>query len=85
MKKPTLVILLAIAVFCNTANAQTINCLTVNGSNIYAGTWGSGIYFSADNGSTWKQVWNTNIQLGTFQKIQDMQRDRKSTRLNSSH
>ncbi|MCX6156999.1 MAG: T9SS type A sorting domain-containing protein [Ignavibacteriae bacterium] len=37
-------------------NIQDVYALTASGTNIVAGTWGSGVYRSADNGSNWIQT-----------------------------
>jgi hypothetical protein len=65
----------------NTGLTNTkILTLAVNGNNIFAGTYGGGIYFSTNNGLNWTQVnsglWNTfvsaidlcggNIYAGTY-------------------
>ena len=39
---------------CPSINA--ITCLAVSGTNIFAGTNGSGVYLSTDNGTTWSPV-----------------------------
>lgn len=33
-----------------------INKLSVSGNNIYAGTWGGGVYFSINNGAKWDTI-----------------------------
>src|SRR5271157_4520991 len=33
-----------------------ISALTVSGSNIFAGTWGAGIFLSTNNGTSWTEV-----------------------------
>ena len=37
-------------------NIQDVYALTASGTGIVAGTWGSGVYRSADNGSNWIQT-----------------------------
>ena len=53
--------------FCNADWVQTngpyggyITCLAINGSNIFAGTDGGGVYLSSNNGSSWAAV-NTGL------------------------
>ena len=66
MKKITFLIMLAIIGL--SANAQwqktngpygvSINCFAINGSNIFAGTDGGGVFLSSDNGSSWVNTGN---------------------------
>ena len=56
-------ILVAFVISANAQWQQTngpygghIGCLTVSGSNVFAGTWGGGIFLSSNNGSTWTAV-----------------------------
>ncbi len=46
-----------------------VHALTVNNGIIYAGTWGFGVYKSADNGSTWTPA---NNGLGYFTTVQSL-------------
>ncbi len=60
-----------------------INCLVSNGGNIFAGTWGSGVFVSSNNGANWSAAnsglsnllvfslaaSNNNIFAGTESKI----------------
>ncbi|MCK9280632.1 MAG: choice-of-anchor A family protein, partial [Melioribacteraceae bacterium] len=47
-----------------------VHSLTVSGNGtIYAGTWGSGVYISSDNGTTWMQL---NEGFGYFNVIQSL-------------
>ena len=43
-----------------------INALTSYGTNLFAGTFGGGIYLSTNNGSTWTNVNNGLIGSGLF-------------------
>ena len=64
----TTAMILIFLVLSNTANAQwvqtngpfggTINSLVVSGTNIFAGTFGGGVFLSTDNGSNWTAVNN---------------------------
>ncbi|MCX6247825.1 MAG: T9SS type A sorting domain-containing protein [Bacteroidetes bacterium] len=58
---------LAIAISCNTVNGQfqkvfqvnnNVYALANNGSYVYAGTGGSGLFRSPDNGDTWESMSN---------------------------
>ena len=45
----------------NTGFTNTdVDALAISGSNIFAGTWGGGVYLSSNNGSTWDSV-NTGL------------------------
>jgi len=35
-----------------------VQCLTLNGDNLFAGTWGGGVFRSTDNGANWRAVNN---------------------------
>jgi hypothetical protein len=66
-----------------TFNDQTITCLAAIGTNVFAGTYSTGVYLSTDNGATWNQKINgltdqqieclavsgTNIFVGTGSKV----------------
>ena len=42
----------------NGPNGGYVSCLAVNGTNIYAGTYGGGVFFSTNNGTNWTQINN---------------------------
>ncbi|WP_313559892.1 WD40/YVTN/BNR-like repeat-containing protein [Ruminiclostridium cellobioparum] len=54
-----------------------IHCFAIDGGNIYAGTQGGGIFLSADNGTSWKEVnsglTNNNIYSLAVSRIPDCQ------------
>lgn len=48
-----------------------VNAIAVSGSNVYAETWGDGIFTSSDNGGNWHAASNgfflvPKLSLGTF-------------------
>ena len=68
MKTSTTFYTVLIVVFFLTAtlNAQWVKtngpeggdvyCFATIGTNLFAGTWGSGVFFSTDNGTSWTSV-----------------------------
>jgi hypothetical protein len=46
----------------------TIQVLLVNGSTVFAGSHGGGIFFSTNNGSTWKAL-NSGLTCGDVKSI----------------
>lgn len=42
-----------------------IVCIAVSGQNLFAGTWGGGVYRSTDNGGSWTAVNNGSASLYT--------------------
>src|ERR1039457_1446008 len=63
-----LIVLLFLIISNDNLNAQwvqtngpyggVVNCLAVSGTNIFAGTYGGGIYLSSNNGTSWTAVNN---------------------------
>jgi len=64
---------LVIALLCPFASAQWVQtngpyggdlrALAVSGTNLFAGTWGSGVFLSTNNGTSWTAV-NTGLGSG---------------------
>ena len=40
----------------NLPNTDVVSCFAVSGTNLFAGTWGGGVFLSTNNGTTWTAV-----------------------------
>jgi hypothetical protein len=47
------------------ADSIHVYTLAIQGNNIFAGTWGGGVYLSSNNGSSWTPV-NNGLPVNTF-------------------
>ncbi|MBN1349535.1 choice-of-anchor D domain-containing protein [candidate division KSB1 bacterium] len=55
-------------ILTNDPSFGTINCFTVSGTNLFAGTEAGGVFLSTNNGVTWNQV-NTGITNTTIRAL----------------